>query len=355
MNIRKISLLLIAIIVFPLVVQAQSLEETVAKLSTVAAQKYVEPAITAFGSNLNSGWINQVPQAKTLGFDFNIKIVGMGTFLNDKAKTFSTDGKFRFTSSQADNILANSGITSSNPNYASAKQVILSREWEVQFSGPTIIGKESDHLKILFPGYDNGAGLKIESYNETIEEVKGLLDELPILPMACPQVTIGTVMGTSVSVRYFPSVELDKKLGKLTFGGFGIIHNPAVWLDNPLPVDFGIGYFYQKLKIGDILESDATQYGVFVSKTIGTTIALTPYAGFVIEDSKTNVNYDYEYNAVVNGAVVNVKDKIHFELKGENSSAFLVGATFKLAVLSLNVDYKMAKYKTLSAGVSFGF
>lgn len=355
MNIRKISLLLIAIIVFPLAVQAQSLEETVAKLSTVAAQKYVEPAVTAFGSNLNSGWVNQVPQAKTLGLDLNIKIVGMGTFLNDKAKTFSTDGMFRFTSQQADNILANSHITSSDPNYTAAKQVILSREWNVKFSGPTIIGKDSDHLKIYFPGYDNHAGLKIESYNETVDEVKGLLDELPILPMACPQVTIGTVMGTSVSVRYFPSVELDKKLGKLSFGGFGIIHNPAVWFNNPLPVDFGIGYFYQKLKVGDILESDASQYGVFVSKTIGTTIALTPYAGFVIEDSKTKVNYDYEYNAVVNGAVVNVKDKISFELKGENSSAFLIGATIKLAVLNLNVDYKMAKYKTLSAGVSFGF
>jgi hypothetical protein len=354
MNIRKISLLLIAIIVFPLVVQAQSLEETVAKLSTVAAQKYVEPAITAFGSNLNSGWINQVPQAKTLDFDLNIKIVGMGTFLNDKAKTFSTAGMFRFTSSQADNILANSGITSSHPAYASAKQELLSKEWSVNFSGPTIIGKENDHLKIVFPG-GTVSGVTLNQYTETVDEVKGLLDELPILPMACPQVTIGTVMGTSVSVRYFPSVELDKKLGKLTFGGFGIIHNPAVWLDNPLPVDFGIGYFYQKLKIGDILESDATQYGVFVSKTIGTTIALTPYAGFVIEDSKTTIKYDYEYNAVVNGAVVNVKDKINFELKGENSSAFLVGATIKLAVLNLNVDYKMAKYKTLSAGVSFGF
>lgn len=353
----KLLLLLAFLIVSPFVINAQSLEETIVKLSSTAAQKYIEPAMTGFGSNLNSGWVNQVPSAKMFGFDLSIKIVGMGTFLNDKAKTFSTGGSFRFTSSQADNILNNSGISSSHPYYSAAKADLLSKNWNVNFAGPTIIGKKSENLKITFLGGKVLEGTPQETtlnqYIETISGVNGILDELPILPTGAPQVTIGTIAGTSVSIRYLPSIDIDK-MGKLTFSGFGILHNPAVWLSVPIPVDLGIGYFTQKLKIGDMIESTATQYGIFVSKTIGSIIAIVPYAGFTIESSKTTANYNFEYNTIVNGISVNAKDKINFEIEGENSSSFMVGATIKLVIVNLNVDYKMAKYNTLSAGVSFG-
>lgn len=347
---RKIAVLLIITLFFPLFIKAQTFDETIAKLSTIAAQKYIDPAISAFGSNLNSGWVNQVPQAKMFGFDLNFKIVGMGTFLNDKAKTFSTDASFRFTSAQADEILA---AYASSPNYAAMKQEFLNKDWQVNFSGPTIIGKSSDHLKIFYPGGIVG-GQQVAAHTEDVPDVKGLLDELQILPTGAPQVTIGTIMGTEVSVRYLPEINNDK-LGKITFSGFGIIHNPATWLSNPLPVDIGLGYFYQKLKVGTILESTATQYGIFVSKTIGTTIALIPYAGYTMETSKTTITYNFVYNTVVNGTVVATTSRINFDMDGENSSAFLVGAAIKLAIINLNVDYKMAKYNTLSAGVSFGF
>jgi len=349
----KLLILWMLLIISPIAVQAQSFDETIANLSTAAAQKYIEPAMTAFGSNLNSGWVNQVPSSKLFGFDLNIKLVGMGTFLNDKPKTFTSSGSFRFTSDQADHILANSGVSSSHPSYASAKAELLSKNWNVNFAGPTIIGKDNESLKITFPG-GTVSGLTIQPFTESVGDVKGLLNELTILPTGVPQVTIGTIFGTQVSFRYLPSIDLDK-LGKLTFSGFGIIHNPASWLNVPLPVDIGLGYFTQKLKVGTIVETTASQYGIFVSKTIGAIIAIVPYAGFTIETSKTSISYDFEYNTMVNGAPVNAKDRINFDIEGENSSSILVGATIKLSVLNLNVDYKMAKYNTLSAGVSFGF
>lgn len=353
MSKRQYIIFFVTLLFIPFCLQAQTFEETMAKLSQIAAKKYIEPAMTGFGSNLNSGWINQVPQPKTFGFDLSIKIVGMGTFLNDKPKTFSTNGMFKFTSGQADDILANSGVSSSHPGYAAAKQELLSKEWNVNFNGPTIIGKESDRLKIVFPG-GNVAGLTISPFTETVTEVKGILDELTILPTGSPQITIGTVFGTQVLFRYLPPIDIDK-LGKFKFYGFGIIHNPAVWLSNPLPVDIGIGYFSQKLKIGSIAETDATQYGIFISKTIGNTIALIPYAGLTVEKSKTTINYEFEYQTVVNGTTINAKEKINFEMEGENTSAILLGATIKLSILNLNVDYKIAKYNSLSAGVSFCF
>lgn len=346
---KNLVFLILLLIISPFVINAQSVEETLIKLSGIAAQKYIEPAMTGFGSNLNSGWVNQVPQAKMFGFDLNIKIVGMGTFLNDKAKTFNAASKFRFSSDQADHILSS---YASDPNYPALKQAFLAQEWDVAFSGPTIIGKESENLKITFPG-GNVGGVNVAPYVETVGAVKGLLDELTILPTGVPQITVGTVMGTAFSLRYLPKMNIDK-LGDFTFSGFGLIHNPAVWFSNPLPVDIGIGFFTQKLKIGSMIESTATQYGVYVSKTIGTIIAIVPYAGLTIESSKTTVNYNFDYSTYINGALITAKDKINFEMEGENSSALLVGATIKLIVVNLNIDYKMAKYNTLSAGVSFG-
>ena len=337
-------------------VKAQSLEETLSKLSSTAGKSYVAPVISAFGSNLNSGWVSQVPSATRVGFHLDVKIAAMGSFFSDENKTFSTSGKFFFTSSQVDQILAASNISTSNQYYSSLKNELLKTELDVKFSGPTIVGSKNEYLKINFPGksvtvQNQNFDLKAQSFD--VNAVKGFLDELPVFPTAAPQLTVGTVMGTNVSFRYLPDVDIED-MGKFTFFGIGAIHNPGVWFPNPLPVDIGVGYFTQKMKVGDIFESTANQFGLYVSKTFGLVISITPYAGLVSENSKTTVSYDYQSNETVNGVQV-PKTKLSFELEGENTTGFVVGFTLHLAAVNINADYKVAKTKTASAGISFGF
>lgn len=337
-------------------VKAQSLEETLSKLSSTAGKSYVAPVISAFGSNLNSGWVSQVPSATRVGFHLDVKIAAMGSFFSDENKNFNTSGKFFFTSSQVDQILAASNISTSNQYYSSLKNELLKTELDVKFSGPTIVGSKNEYLKINFPGksvtvQNQNFDLKAQSFD--VNAVKGFLDELPVFPTAAPQLTVGTVMGTNVSFRYLPDVDIED-MGKFTFFGIGAIHNPGVWFPNPLPVDIGVGYFTQKMKVGDIFESTANQFGLYVSKTFGLVISITPYAGLVSENSKTTVSYDYQSNETVNGVQV-PKTKLSFELEGENTTGFVVGFTLHLAAVNINADYKVAKTKTASAGISFGF
>lgn len=340
-------------------INAQDLEKTLSNLSSTAGKSYVAPVVSAFGSNLNSGWVSKLPEATKLAFHVDFKIIGMGSFFSEENKTFSTNGDFYFSSSQIDQILANSNISSSTigqQNYTNLKNDLLATQFNVGFSGPTIIGKESEHLKINFPGKTITSGQQtytVDSYEMTIDEVKGLLKDLKILPTAAVQLTVGTVAGTNVAFRYFPDVDL-KDLGKFTFWGLGAIHNPGVWLKHPLPLDIGVGYFYQKMKVGDVFESSASQFGVYAGKTFGRTIAISPFAGFVVESSKTTVNYDYQSNQTVSGVQV-PKTKIEFELEGENSAGFVIGFNLKLSIVNINADFKISKTKTASAGVSFGF
>ena len=59
--------------------------------------------------------------------------------------------------------------------------------------------------------------------------VTGLLEDATVFPLAAPQLTFGTVLGTMGAIRYYPGQTI-KKIGKVNYFGFSILHNPSVWL-----------------------------------------------------------------------------------------------------------------------------
>ncbi|MCX7798307.1 MAG: hypothetical protein N2249_06770 [Melioribacter sp.] len=340
-------------------IKAQTLEETLSNLSSSVGKAYVSPIISAFGSNLNSGWVSKLPPSDFLGLHFDIKVIAMGSFFSNEVKRFNASGDFYFSESQVQQILANSNITPSNvgqQNYNALKNELMKTKFSVNFSGPTIVGSKNEYVKVKFPGKTIQSGNQqytVNPYELSLQEVKGFLDEVPALPTGAVQLTIGTVAGTYASFRYLPSVDIQD-LGKFRFWGIGLIHNAGVWFKNPLPLDIAVGFFTQDLKVGDIFESSATQYGVYAGKTFGSIVSVSPYAGFTFEKSKTTVEYDYQSNETVNGVRV-PPTKVKFEVEGENSSAFTLGLNIKLVAININADYKFAKTKTASVGLSLGF
>lgn len=346
---KKIYAILIAFLFLSVItLKSQDLEETLSNLSSDAASAYVAPVVNGFGSNLNSGWFAFPPPPVKLGFTASLRIVGNATFFSSDDETFIANGNFRYNSQQADAILRNSGITPGNPNYNAARDELLSKEWNVTFSGPTIIGSKNEFFKVRFDG-GVVAGQQVQPYEEVLEDVYGYLDGLTLFPSGNIQLTLGTVMGTNLVFRWFPSMDIED-LGKFSFYGFGLVHNVNVWMNNPLPLDLSVGGYYQNLKVEDIFESSATQFGIYASKTFGGTFAITPYVGLTTESSTTTVSYEYAYDTPAGPTNVNVS----FDLKSENSVGFTTGLSIKLAVVNLNVDYKAANSGTITAGLSFG-
>ena len=355
MHKKILSFLLILGLFFSTSLKAQSLDETLSNLSSTVGAAYVKPVISAFGSNLNSGWVSQLPSATVLGFSLDIKVVAMGSFFSNDVKNFATSGQFYFDNNQINSILNGSGYATGTPQYNAIFSAMQNKAFNVNFSGPTIVGKKDEYLKINFPTQTisaSGQSYTVNSQSIDVTEVKGFLDELPALPTAAAQLTVGTVFGTNVSVRYLPDVEIQD-LGKFSYFGAGFVHNFGVWFPNPLPVDLAVGFFTQKLKVGDIFESTASQYGIYAAKTFGFGISITPYVGLTSETSKTTVSYDYESNQTLNG--VPVKAHVNVDLKGENTSSAVVGFNLHLGIININADYKLAKTKTASAGFSIGF
>jgi len=330
-------------------INAQDLNETLQKLSGDAAKAYLAPVTNGFGANLNTGWATRSPKAKIWGVDIQFGLVAMGAFMGDNSKTFNAQGTFRFSRAQAEQIASD---VPSNVR-EQVVQDIMSKDQTINFSGPTAVGSKNDKIKISFPGGTyNYNGTEYNGLSDVELPVGGLLDNLSVIPLTAPQLTLGTVYGTQLSFRFLPDIQLNEEIGKLSYFGFGIQHNIGMWLPAPLPVDVSVGFFTQNLKVGDLLESSATEFGAYASRTFGPgALNVTPYAGFSYQSSSLNASYDY---VVTNG---NISTPLHvsFDSEGENTVKFTVGTAFKLGFLNLNVDYNIAKYSTVGAGLGFIF
>jgi hypothetical protein len=359
-----------------------NLEETLKKLSQDAAKMYVSPVVSAFGSNLNGGWFHKAPSAKVFGLDLEAGLVGMGTFFPKDAefKHFSESGSFRFNSEQALELVLNSGFGSWAQEVQDALvQEITTMDFTVGISGATIIGSSDDYITISFRGddiifTDPTTGLPrpvtISPDDIVLEGIGGLgefLAEISFLPFVAPQASIGTILGTRAVFRYFPEISLPvtditKDIGKFSWFGWGIQHNPGVFFPTPLPLDVSLGFFKQSLKINPsgetgetvtpIFEASTTAYGITVSKRLGIGILnVTPYAGYLRESSKITFSYDFTLDP---GTALEQKIPIDFLLEGENKSRFNFGLSFRLLLFNINADYNiLGKYKSITVGVMF--
>lgn len=364
---RRVLALMFGCALFCLAVPAgaQTFEETLNKLSLDAAKAYVNPIVSGFGTDLNGGWFHRAPRATMFGFDLEFGAVAMGTYFKDENKTFSSSGNFSF--SQADAMtIAGQGVSQSSipPQYQAQVQTaianqIASQLWPLSVSGPTVVGSKTDFVKVHFqgktftgsvPGY-GAYSVPVPSQDKTLQ-ANGFLGDLTILPLAAPQLSLGTFVGTQFTFRYLPSQDI-KSLGKATYFGWGFQHNPGVWLGaaDALPVDLSLSFFTQKIKFGDLFQSKATAFGLNMSKRLGWGfLNLTPYAGFMLESSTMTFAYDADLpDWTQNGATT--LQHITFDLDSANKSRLVLGMSIKILIVNVNADYNIGKYNSFTAGV----
>lgn len=363
---KKNLVLVLAVLVFSSLGYSQSMEETMKNLGIEAGKSFVQPVVTGFGMNLNGGWFHKSPQAKVFGIDLEIGVVAMGTFTTDQDKTFQLDGAFKFSggpvgsNSDAENLASN--VNGYNFMTTSQKQSVIdaiaSQSFQVQMSGPTVVGTKSDFLKIVVPSQTidvNGVPYTMNGNTQNITDVTGVLDGAATIPLAAPQISIGTIYGTQATFRYLPEVEISPELGKFKYFGFGIQHNLGMWLPIPV-VDVAASFFTQKLNVGTLMEAKTTAFGLNVSKQFGFTfLNVTPYAGFMLESSKMTFGYDFPTYKDPNNPANDTFEHISFDLEGQNKSRLTVGLSLRLLVFNINADYNIGKQNSATAGLFFAF
>ncbi len=299
---KRLFLLAVAFICMGVTV-GQDLEDYVSKYTQDNGKKYLQPFADAFSADLNSGLFRQAV-VKKKGFQLYIGVVGQVAVIPDDQKYFQA-----YTESSL---------------YPP----------EGPYKVPTVFGPKE---AVIVP----------------VEASGGLIDyafpagfDIDYMPLATPQITIGSLMGTDLTVRY---ITLDlQDMGDLDLFGWGIRHNINQYI-TLLPVDVAVGYYRQSFKIGDYFDASASLISLQGSYSVP---VITFYGGLGIESSNVDVQYTYTGEGDVPGS--QTEETIKFDMEGANNLRLTIGLTFNLGPLKINGDYNMAKQSTFSAGVGFG-
>lgn len=343
--------------------ESNDLQGTLEKLSGTAGKSYVDPFAQAVATDFNGGWFHKVPKAELFGWDLEFGVVAMGSFFNSDEKTFDTaNAKFRFTRDQAMQMTSQ---FSGSYGYENLLDQIVQTDFSVGINGPTIIGEKYDEetgansIHVIFPATDVTYYLPNEQQvTVTVPEydyslgVGGLLTDLPAMPLVAPQLTLGTIAGTQICIRYLPKTTIDETIGDISYTGYGVQHNPAIWLPVKIPVDVAMAFFTQNLKVGELAELTGTTVGLNVAKTFGyRMLSFSPYAGIAAESAKVKFHYNYEVETLA-GPITN---RIAFEIEGKNTTRATVGLNFRMGIFNLNFDYNLGQYQSATAGFMFNF
>ncbi len=161
-----------------------------------------------------------------------------------------------------------------------------------------------------------------------------------------PQLTIGNLMGTSLTVRWV-AVKLgddSEELGDLKLFGIGGQHSISQYMPD-LPIDLALGGFYQTFDIGDdLLKTTALHFDLTGSKNFG---VLAPYAAIGYDSFDMDLSYKLsDGNETV--------DQIDVDFDKDTNAHFTVGLLADLPVVKAHIEYNLAAESAVAFGLSFG-
>ncbi len=284
----------------PHALYAQStLESTIKQFDQESVSGYVQPFGDLFGATMNAGFYRSA-RIPGNGFTLRIDLVGMATIISDDYRMY--DAKLP------------PGFMPQGGSYKTA----------------TVFGGRGTTFK------DVESGLEYKGSD-------GVFDTR-VFPLVVPQLTVGSVLGTQLSIRFISTPELGGgKFPSSTLFGAGFRHSVSQYFTNP-PVDVAIGGYYSTFDVGDLIAFQGGAVNMQVSRTFA---LITLYGGMAWETSSTDIRYSPD--------VQSGKSFVSVTLSGGNTFRFTGGLEIDLQAVKLFADINMGYVRHFSGGIGFGF
>jgi hypothetical protein len=275
------------------------IEDAVKQLTSDNAKGYLQPFVTAFGANMNSGLYHSA-DISDMGLTIKFDLIAMGTLIGDEEKTYKAVPPLPFDQSAVNTATI--------------------------FGGTGTVVTKTVGADFIEYQFQNG------QFKTTL------------YPLAVPQLTIGDVFGTQAVIRYIPIPEI-KDFPKTTLFGIGVRHSVSQYIP-VIPVDVAGSVFYQSLKIGDMFTAKSFNVGAQVSKSFA---VVTLYGGLQYESSSMDVSYDYSGKfGLPTGTPVKLT------MDGDNTFRATIGLGLNLAILHFYADANFGSVTVISGGLGFG-
>ena len=298
-----ITAFMIIVFISSSVLFGDTLEERLSKFAGDNGKNYMKPFITAFGTNLNTGWFQTAKVTKP--FHFGIILNTMVTFIPDDDKTFTATNPFPELYKGVDTLSA------------------------------TVFGDDGGYFAPTDAA--DSAGIYILRLPSGID--------LSMVPLVIPQVFFGLPKSIELTARYCPPVELSKDIGKMSFWGIGVKYQVSKLI--PLcPVAIALQGTYQQLKLGDIITSNSTFFNAQASKKIPL-IPITLYGGIGFESTELTAEYEYTYQTLNDP----VTESVELNIKGDNEFRVTAGLKLRLLLIDICADYSLGKYSVARVGL----
>ncbi|CAN5583406.1 hypothetical protein BH23BAC1_BH23BAC1_38490 [soil metagenome] len=293
--IRYLTLAIIFFLLSVAPLSAQELEDLFTRYSSEQSKGYAQPLADVVGANMNSGWYRNAVVNRQK-FQLYIGLVGLVGLIPEKQKSF----------------------TATTPEYFNPTKTV---------EAPTIFGPTE--------------GVRVQGANGTSYTFSGGAG-MNILPLAVPQISLGGILGTEVSFRFF-AFNINDDVGKIDVFGWGIRHSISQYFANPA-LDLAVGYYNTSFNFTDIAKSRSGIFSLQGSYRAG---ILEFYGGPGYETSSFDLSYDRSAG--------DQTERVNLSLDGINKLRMTLGLGLNLGALKLNVDYNLSRQSTLAAGIGLGF
>lgn len=314
-------------LVAPRPAQAQGVEEGIRELGVDNARLYLRPVTTGLGAGMNSAWFES---AGPLEFPHvNLSVRAMGTIVPDESDSFQPVLPASVTVDEL------GGQTFQDP-YGTGDGLVTPTA-SGQGPGISVEPRGAFRDSLVANGLDPSAF--------ALAFPQGF--DIPAVPLAVLQGSLGLAAGTEVTLRLVPSLEFDQDIGSLQSFGFGVKHNVSQWLAGGFPLDLAVAGGIQSFDAGDYLSADSRYAALVASKDLA---ALTLFASGVVEESDVDVSYTLENSQLPGSGTA-----ISFSDEGENSSRLTAGFNFDLLFLQAGASYTYSSYDVATAHLGLSF
>tara|TARA_B100000575_G_C23126690_1_gene652881 strand:+ start:1170 stop:2156 length:987 start_codon:yes stop_codon:yes gene_type:complete len=280
---------------------------------------YLSPLPNGIISGLNSGWTTKAKPTKSLGFSLQ--------FRTSVATVPTVEQMFDANTIGLEGISISPGTSS------------------------TIAGENINGQILTLPD------------NSTLTLPSGT--NFPYVPTLMLQANLGLFLGTDVTVRYVPEVDL-KDFGSVDLVGVGVKHDLNQWIPGGklLPVDLTIMAAYTQFNMSVDLEFNQGAQGqriesateaIVTNFLIGKTIPLlSAYAGigYQLGDFELNMLGDYIIGSGVRQSTLT--DPVSYTQSYNGGIHLIAGAQIKLALFRLFAEVTTAEYTTFNGGIGIG-
>lgn len=314
-------------------------------------REYLAPFGKGFGADLNNGWFNTARPHKFLGFD--ITVTASAAIAPTSDETFDISN------------LALQNLRLTDPN--------------AEPKTPTIVGDDEPgpELDLVLNNPSTGQ----DSVITTFEMPQGI--GFRYVPSPMIQASLGIFANTEVMLRFFPEIEVSKKVGSLKLFGLGVKHDLNQWIPGGgmLPIDLSImaGYTIFQAESDLSLEPDpdltptgatyddqkvklkATSFtlNLLISKQFA---ILTLFGGLGFETSSVDLRLSGTYPVTIfeddptspnfgQEVIEDLKDPVNISMDGANTMRANVGFQLKLVFLTLHGSYTFSNYPVATAGI----